>query len=183
VLWQDGHCPVDEEIRFKAPAAILLAHRAADWIEIDFPLGPEAVPVAPPDDLLKGLREKPLAVYKAGKDYLVEYDTEQTLRILDPDLTLLGRLDAEGIIVTARGNEGEFDFISRFFGPAIGIPEDPVTGYAHTVLARYWTDKIGDRPMLAYQASERGGIVRVKRRGDRVLIGGQAVTVMRCEMV
>src|SRR5947207_3308676 len=111
-------------------------------------------------------------------DYLVEVESEEILRNLSPDHTLLRRLPVRGVIVTARSATSEFDFVSRFFAPGSGIDEDPVTGSAHTALGPYWGGILGKTEMTAYQASARGGIVRVKLQGDRVLLGGQAVTVM-----
>jgi predicted PhzF superfamily epimerase YddE/YHI9 len=116
-------------------------------------------------------------------DYLVEVESEAIVRSLKPDLTALGKLDVRGTIVTARSADPGFDFVSRFFAPAVGVSEDPVTGSAHCCLTPYWAEKLGKTEMTAYQASARGGIVRVSLSGERVLLSGQAVTVMRCELV
>lgn len=100
-----------------------------------------------------------------------------------PDCQALAKLPARGVIVTARG-QGEYDFVSRFFAPAVGVPEDPVTGSAHCCLGPYWRDKLGRDAFLACQASPRGGILRVKMAGDgRVLLAGQAVTVIEGELL
>jgi len=113
-------------------------------------------------------------------DYLVELADEATVRALDPDHALPASLPVRGVIVTARADAGaQHDFVSRFFAPASGIAEDPVTGSAHCALAPYWSAKLGRTTLTGYQASPRGGIVQVQLRGDRVLLGGQAVTMMR----
>jgi PhzF family phenazine biosynthesis protein len=117
-------------------------------------------------------------------DALVELESEKVVRDLTPNLALLEKIsDARGVIVTARSASPDFDFVSRFFAPRCGVPEDPVTGSAHCVLGPYWSAKLRQRQMLAYQASSRGGVVRVALEGDRVLLGGQAVTVLRGELI
>jgi predicted PhzF superfamily epimerase YddE/YHI9 len=92
-------------------------------------------------------------------------------------------MDMRGVIVTSRSRSSDYDFISRFFAPAVGVDEDPVTGSAHCCLGPYWGGKLGKKTLRAYQASSRGGILRVGLQGDRILIGGQAVTVLRAELV
>ena len=99
------------------------------------------------------------------------------MRECAPDFAALGRVPVRGVVVTARGSDGEHDFVSRFFAPAAGVDEDPVTGSAHCCLAPYWAGKLGKREMAGYQASRRGGTVRVRVEGDRVVLGGSAVTV------
>jgi PhzF family phenazine biosynthesis protein len=116
-------------------------------------------------------------------DYLVEVDSEETLRGLAPDHTALRKVPVRGVIVTARPSTPEFDFISRFFAPGSGIDEDPVTGSAHSALGPYWGERLGKTECLAYQASARGGVVRVRLAGDRVILAGQAVTVMTGELL
>src|SRR6185503_7840228 len=113
----------------------------------------------------------------------VEVDSEATVRRLHPDFTALGRAEARGVMVTSRASTPGFDFVSRFFAPASGINEDPATGSSHCALAPYWSERLGKTELLAYQASARGGVFRVRVQGDRVIIGGQAVTVVRGELV
>jgi predicted PhzF superfamily epimerase YddE/YHI9 len=117
-------------------------------------------------------------------DYLVEMESEATVRSLHPDVTALGRLPVRGVIVTAASASPEFDFVSRFFAPAVGVNEDPVTGSAHCCLAPFWAGRLGKTEMVAYQASARGGVVRVRLDpgAERVLLGGQAVTVLVGEL-
>src|SRR3981081_2715354 len=115
---------------------------------------------------------------KNAFDYLVEVESESKLRSLSPDHGSLRKLPVRGVIVTARSNRPEFDFVSRFFAPGSGVDEDPVTGSAHTALGPYWATHLSKSEFTAYQASARGGVVRVRLNGDRVILGGQAVTVM-----
>jgi PhzF family phenazine biosynthesis protein len=183
VLWQDGHLQPGQQARFHTRSGLLLADRRGDWIELDFPV--KVVTAAPPPpELLPALGVAQAAfVGKNAFDYLVEVDSEDTLRSLSPDYTTLRKIPVRGVIVTARSSGGEFDFVSRFFAPGSGIDEDPVTGSAHCALAPYWGERLGKTGMLAFQASARGGIVRVRMEGDRVLLGGQAVTVMTAELL
>jgi PhzF family phenazine biosynthesis protein len=110
-------------------------------------------------------------------------ESEETLRNLSPDHSRLRRLPVRGVIATARSASADFDFISRFFAPGSGIDEDPVTGSAHTALGPYWSTKLNKTDFTAYQASPRGGTVRVRLAGDRVILGGQAVTVMTGDLL
>jgi PhzF family phenazine biosynthesis protein len=116
-------------------------------------------------------------------DLLVEVDSEEVLRSLDPDINLLRTIPARGIIVTSRADTDDYDFVSRFFGPAVGVVEDPVTGSAHCCLGPYWSKRLGKTEFLALQASARSGVVRVRTNGNRVALAGQAVTVMRGELL
>jgi PhzF family phenazine biosynthesis protein len=126
--------------------------------------------------------ERARFVGKNAFDYFVEIDSEEAVRALAPDFSALRKFSVRGVIVTARSSSAEFDFVSRFFAPGSGIDEDPVTGSAHTALGPYWGEKLGKNEMTGYQASHRGGVVRVTIAGDRVLLGGQAVTVMTGEL-
>ena len=116
-------------------------------------------------------------------DGLVELEDEQAVRSLRPDFALLARYPVRGVIVTARSDDPDYDFVSRFFAPRAGVPEDPVTGSAHCCLGPYWGERLGKRDLVGYQASARGGVVRVRLAGDRVYLSGQAVTVLRGELV
>ena len=182
VLWQDGHLPPDRQARFHTRSGLLLADRRGEWIELDFPA--KVVAAAPaPAELLPALGvAQAIFVGRNAFDYLVEVDSEETLRALSPDHSTLRKVPVRGVIVTARPARGEFDFVSRFFAPGSGIDEDPVTGSAHCALGPYWGGLLGKSEMTAFQASARGGVVRVKLQGDRVLLGGQAVTVMTGEL-
>jgi predicted PhzF superfamily epimerase YddE/YHI9 len=160
---------------------VLTAAQRDEWIELDFPaLGGSEEP-APPW-LESALGARPVRLLRGPFDYLVELESEETVRSLQPDIRRLGGEPVRGFIVTAAGS-GRFDFVSRYFCPAVGIPEDPVTGSAHCALAPFWAPRTGKAEMLAYQASRRGGVVRVTLAENRVRLGGQAVTTLRGELV
>jgi PhzF family phenazine biosynthesis protein len=183
VLWEDGHLPPGQQARFHTRSGLLLADRRGDWIELDFPAKPIA-PAEAPAELLPALGLVRAAfVGKNAFDYLVEVDSEATLRALAPNHSTLRKVPVRGVIVTAPPATPEFDFVSRFFAPASGIDEDPVTGSAHCALAPYWGQRLGKTSMIAFQASARGGVVRTRLEGDRVILGGQAVTVMTAELL
>ncbi len=181
VLWEDGHLPAGIQARFYTRSGVLLADRSGDWIELDFPSTPPR-PAEPPQGMLEALGVSARAVMLTRFDYLVEVDSEAIVRLMTPDFSALKKMEARGIIVTARADSGHFDFVSRFFAPAVGVDEDPVTGSAHAALTPYWAEALHKLEMTAYQASARGGVVRVRLAGDRVKIGGQAVTVMTGEL-
>ncbi len=183
VLWEDGHLATGKQARFMTRSGLLTADPAADtdgWIELDFP-AKQSEPAEPPPPLLAALG--PDAVYGGRNqfDYLVEVQSEEQLRAISPDHTQLRKLPVRGVIVTSRSDE--YDFVSRFFAPGSGIDEDPVTGSAHTALTPYWAAKLDRAEMRAFQASKRGGHLRVRLVGDRVKIAGQAITVIRGELL
>jgi PhzF family phenazine biosynthesis protein len=183
VLWQDGHIPEGRQARFHTRSGLLTADRRGDWIELNFP-AKIAKEVPAPSGLLRALGvEQARFVGLNAFDYLVEIDSEEAVRVLAPDHSALRKFEVRGAIVTARASSSEFDFVSRFFAPGAGVDEDPVTGSAHTALGPYWAERLGKQTMTAYQASARGGVVRVQMAGDRVLLGGQAVTVMTAELL
>ena len=182
-LWREARVAPGTAIRFHTRSGVLGAVERDGWIELDFPSTPPE-PSTPPAGLAEALGAE---IAWAGRtpmgDWLVELADEAAVRGLAPDFAHLTGLPARGVIATARGSEGsERDFVSRFFAPAVGIDEDPVTGSAHCALAPYWAERLGKLEMVGYQASARGGIVRVRVEGDRVRLGGRAVTVMRGEL-
>jgi len=181
ILWETGTLKSGQQARFYTLSGLLTADRKGEWIELDFPAKPEESAL-PPEELVKALGITPRYVGKSQFDYLVDVDSEQTLRGITPDFNLLKKAGARGVIVTARSEAGEFDFVSRFFAPGSGIDEDPVTGSSHCVLGPYWAKHLGKTEFLAYQASARGGVVKVDLVGDRVKLGGQAVTIVRGEL-
>lgn len=181
VLWEDGHLPLDQTARFHTRSGVLTAERDGEWIVMDFPAKP-AREVPAPGPLARAIGVTPCVVAKSEFDLLVEVEDEAMVRELTPDLELLRSIDARGVIVTARGS-GAFDFVSRFFGPRVGVDEDPVTGSAHAVLGPWWAERLGRTTLVGYQASARGGVVRVETRGERVRLAGQAVTTMRGELM
>jgi len=182
VLWEEGHLPAGRQARFLTQRRLLTADHAGDWIELDFPSTPPA-PAPAPSGLAAALGAATRWVGRSTFDYFVELDSEAAVRGLKPDLAALERLDARGVIVTSRATTPGFDFVSRFFAPQSGVPEDPVTGSAHCALAPFWSERLRRAELTGYQASARGGVVRVRLAGDRVMLGGQAVTVLRGELV
>lgn len=183
VLWSEGHLDPDTLAQFHTQSGLLTATRQGDWIELNFPAA-VSTPVDTPPELVKALGCTPIAVYQNSLGYLVEVGDAASVRQLQPDFGLMATLPIANAIVTSRAEAGsEFDFISRFFAPGLGINEDPVTGAAHCCLAPYWRDRLHKDQFLAYQASSRGGIVKVQYDGgDRVYLSGQAVTVMRADL-
>ncbi len=182
VLWETGHLLSEHAARFHTRSGLLTAERKGDWIEMDFPAELEK-PVPAPPELAGALGVTPQYVGMNRFDYLVELDSEEALRSLKPDFTRLGRIPARGVIVTSRSESPEYDFVSRFFAPQSGVNEDPVTGSAHCCLGPFWSTRLGKNELVAYQASPRGGMVRVRLAGSRVKLGGQAVTVLRAELL
>ncbi len=182
VLWETGHLSPDEQARFHTRSGLLLAERKGEWIEMDFPATP-AHAASAPDGLLEALGVSAVYVGKNRFDYLVEVESEETVRGIRPNFSQLLEVEARGIIVTSRANTRDYDFVSRFFAPRVGVNEDPVTGSAHCCLTPYWCSKFGKNELVGYQASPRGGVVRVRLGGDRVYLSGQAVTVLRAELV
>jgi PhzF family phenazine biosynthesis protein len=182
VLWEEGHLPAGRQARFHTRSGLLLADRDGEWIQLDFPAKKEQ-PAAAPAGLAAALGAEPVYVGRNQFDYLVQLAGETVVRGLKPDFTALRRLPVRGIIVTSRADSPRYDFVSRFFAPGSGIDEDPVTGSAHCCLGPFWSARVGKTQFLAHQASARGGDVRVRVAGDRVYLGGQAVTVLRGSLV
>lgn len=182
VLWESGRLAHGQPARFHTKSGLLTAVRKGDWIELDFPSTPEEAVEAPPG-LVEALGASPRYVGKSRFDYLVEFDSEESVARLRPDFRALGAISARGLIATARSAHPGFDFVSRFFAPASGIDEDPVTGSSHCCLAPFWSRRLGRDNFLARQISARGGVLRVRLDGDRVRLGGQAVTVLRGELL
>jgi PhzF family phenazine biosynthesis protein len=182
VLWEQGMAKPLEEIRFSTKSGILKAKRNGQDIELDFPLKQEEPAKAPPG-LADALGVQPLYVGKNQFDYLVEVESEAVLRGMAPDFKRLATIPVRGTIVTCKSASPKFDFMSRFFAPASGVDEDPVTGSAHCCLAAYWQKRLGKSEFVAFQASKRGGVVKVRVDKGRALLGGKAVIVARGELV
>jgi PhzF family phenazine biosynthesis protein len=190
VLWEEGRVARKEKLRFHTRSGLLKAERRVEggqvWIELDFPALLERPFEGSTGLVSKALATKPRYVGAFGSDYLVEVESESVLKRLSPDFALMKTLPVRGIAATclpsastkARG----YDFVSRFFAPSVGINDDPVTGSAHCFLGPFWGRRLGKKEVLGYQASARGGSVRVRMQGDRVVLGGRAVTVMRGEL-
>ncbi len=178
VLWEEGQLDPGATARFHTRSGPLTAWRAGSWIEMDFPADPPAAAEAPAG-LEEALGARPVGVARGRFDLLVEIGSEGELRRLSPDFRRLVQVEARGVIVTAPSATREADFVSRFFAPRAGVDEDPVTGSAHCCLAPFWGARLKKTELVGYQASARGGVVRVRLAGDRVILGGRAVTVMR----
>ncbi len=181
ILWETGAVDAGNRIEFDTRSGVLTAARNGDWIELDFPATPEEE-ASCNIDLERALGETPTYVGKSAFDFLVELASEQLVHDVNPDFNLIERASARGIIVTAKSSADEYDFVSRFFAPQSGVPEDPVTGSSHCCLAPYWSRRLGRDELVGYQASRRGGTVRVKLQDTRVILGGQAVTVFDAEL-
>lgn len=166
------------EIKFLSKSGELSVTKRNDLINLNFP-SRKPSPVATPEILVQGLGQKPLATYKA-RDYLALFKTEKEIASLRPDFRLLSKLDCLGIIVTAPGLKA--DFVSRFFAPAAGIDEDPVTGSSHSTLIPFWAERLRKKELHTFQLSQRKGELFCRFLGDRVEISGKAVIYMRGEI-
>lgn len=162
----------ESEVRFQTRSGELIVRRDGDRLTMDFPARPPAECKDVHPDLIMALGGNPEEVL-ASQDYLVVYGTEEEVRALKPEMDLLAQVDRFAVIVTAPGKQ--VDFVSRFFAPSKGVPEDPVTGRAHTTLIPYWSKRLGKKELHAFQVSPRGGELWCVDRGDRVSISGHAV--------
>lgn len=182
VLWQEGYLAGEQAARFYTKSGLLTATQQDGWITLNFPAQPLTSVTASPE-LSKSLRGMQVKAVSYGgmaeSNYLVELPSEDYVRSLQPDFSMMKLLPAQGVIVTALADEADVDFVSRYFAPAVGIDEDPVTGSAHCSLAPYWQQKLNKSHFLAKQVSVRGGMLKVHVQGDRILISGQAVTVFK----
>jgi PhzF family phenazine biosynthesis protein len=182
VLWETGILRREEQARFHTRSGLLTAVCKGREMELNFPAKNEE-PAEAPGGLLEALKVKAMYIGKSKFDYLVQVEAEETVRGLKPDFAILKNIPVRGVIVTSRAVSPGYDFISRFFAPAAGVNEDPVTGSAHCTLGPFWGRRLGKKEFLAYQASERGGTLRVRLAGDRVHLGGNATTIFRGEMI
>lgn len=181
-LWSERIVVENESIRFQTKSGELNCARDRSIIQLDFPATP-AVEGKPPDGLLDALGVQPAFVGHSKFDQVIHVESEQVIRDLKPDFARLHEISTRAIIVTSASDNPQFDFVSRCFAPRVGIDEDPVTGSAHCCLGPYWSKRLGKTELTAFQASPRGGTVRVWVNGERVVLGGHAVTVMRGELV
>ena len=169
--------PHANSVAFDTRSGRLDVTRGDDGLTMDFPALAAHVVDAPPADLSRGLGAEPVAVL-ADMDYLALFETEAQIRAIEPNLAALARLDERrGVIATAPGESA--DFVSRFFSPRLGVPEDPVTGSAHCMLAPFWAERLGRTTLRAHQVSARGGVVRCTVAGDRVRLAGRAVQYLQ----
>jgi len=176
ILWETGVLAVDSEVAFFTKSGRLSARKDGEYIILNFPKE-EDEQVNISEGLEKSLKAPILYAGRNRMDYIVEVKDEDIIKTLKPDFEIIKRLNTRGVIVTCRSANPEYDFVSRFFAPGAGIPEDPVTGSAHCCLGPYWKKRLGKDKLTAYQASKRGGVLKVTINGDRVYIGGKAVTV------
>lgn len=182
VLWETGRLAAEAPARFATASGTLTAERQDGWIVLDLPAEPAVAATAPPG-LLESLGVGARWVGRNRLDYVVEVDDETAVTALAPDLRALTAVDTRGVIVTARASTPGVDFVSRFFAPRVGIPEDAVTGSAHCCLAPFWAARLGRTTLTARQLSARTGVLRTALAGDRVRLGGRAVTVLRGELL
>lgn len=181
-LWMTGIAKDNEPLRFQTRGGLLTCTRNGHWIELDFPATPANEP-APIEPLASALGVSLVLAGRSKYYQLAVVESADAVRKVTPDFRKLAELPAKGAIVTARSDDARFDFVSRFFAPALGVNEDPVCGSAHCCLAPYWAGQLGKTELMAYQASARGGVLRLRLAGDRVMLGGQAVTVWRGELL
>jgi PhzF family phenazine biosynthesis protein len=181
VLWEAGYLARGETARFHTRSGLLTSDRKGTWIELNFPSKPEE-PAEAPENLVEALGVQTEYVGKNNFDYIIEVASEEIVRGARPDFVLLEKVAIRGVIITSRATSKEYDFVSRFFAPRVGVNEDPVTGSAHCCLGPFWQKRLHKDEFVAYQASERGGIVKVRVHGDRIFLMGQAVTVLSGEL-
>ncbi len=173
VLWTTGRVPTRRPIRFHTRSGVLACSTAEGQIEMDFPAEPPSIADVP--GLSEALGVEPSWVGRNRMDVLAVLNSAAAVRNLKPDFGRLAAIEARGVIVTARSDVPEADFVSRFFAPQSGVPEDPVTGSAHCCLGPYWQDVLGKNELVGHQVSTRGGVVQVRCVGERCILGGSAV--------
>jgi PhzF family phenazine biosynthesis protein len=186
ILWEEGHLPEGEPARFETRSGLLTAQRGPDGIELDFPAEPVHEQVSESGQLDELQIALGVSIKFAGRnrfDLLVELENEEIVRTLRPDIRRLSQFPVRGVIVTGRSTSPEYHFVSRFFAPQVGVDEDPVCGSAHCCLGPYWAEKLDRVALVAHQVSCRGGVVKIRLAGPRVVLIGQAVTVLRGELV
>jgi PhzF family phenazine biosynthesis protein len=187
-LWETGKLDAGEIARFYTLSGWLTAKRVGEAIEMDFPaIFSEPADLPQPLANALGLDPQDVSCHRArdkqNGNILLELKEEESVKELKPNFEFLRRQFDSGVIVTARGTSSTYDFVSRYFAGCAGIDEDPVTGSAHCMLGPYWSARLGRTEMRAYQASARGGEVDVRVRGDRVGLGGRAVTVLQGSLI
>jgi PhzF family phenazine biosynthesis protein len=175
-LWSEGCLPRTEPARFHTRSGVLLAKSVGEAVEVDFP-AVAMTACAPPEGLIDALGIQPLSVFRAGPDYVVEALDAEAVREAQPDLAALAMIDTRGVAITAQGT-GACDVVSRFFAPAVGIPEDPVTGSVHCALGPFWARRLRRPTLRCHQWSRRSGILYVTPQQERVLLRGSAITVL-----
>lgn len=181
-LWSSELVPQGKPLRFHTRSGVLTCTQDGDFIDLDFPATP-ATSVEIPPTLSEALGAQPAYLGKSRFDYLAVFDSAEAVRSLIPDFRKLEQIPVRGVIVTAPADDDRFDFVSRFFAPTVGVDEDPVCGSAHCCLTPYWAERLKKTDLMAHQVSTRGGVLRLRLNDDRVILGGQAVTVWRGELL
>ncbi len=182
ILWQTGMLRPTQTAVFHTKSGQLTAKRDGDWIEMNFPATPPETAELP-QGLQAALGVDPIYTGRFGDKYLVVIEGENKVRLMQPDFAAMRKIDARAVCVTSRAETKAIDFVSRYFVPWISIDEDPVTGSAHCCLTPYWAEQLGKENLTAYQASARGGLLQVQPIGNRVLIRGQATTILSGELL
>jgi predicted PhzF superfamily epimerase YddE/YHI9 len=182
VLWETGALDPSSPARFHTRSGLLTASKAGDWIELDFPSTPAAA-ADPPPGLLEAMGVAARFVGRSPFDYLIEVADEATVKAAAPDFTKLKKISTRGVMITARSTDAKYDFVSRFFAPGAGIDEDPATGSAHCCLAPFWHARLGQTSFVARQLSRRGATIKVSVAGDRIMLAGKGLTMMRGELL
>jgi PhzF family phenazine biosynthesis protein len=181
ILWEIGLLESGESARFYTRSGLLVAEQRGDLVELNFPSLIEE-PATAPVELVSALSVIPRYVGRFGTRYLIEVDTEEAVHKLNPDFYSLKKLPERGVVVTSTSFSSKYDFVSRYFAPWVGIDEDPVTGSVHCCLGPFWGNRLGKQELIAYQASERGGVIYIRLENERVRFGGHAVTVLSGEL-
>jgi len=180
ILFERSYLRREEQARFHTKSGLLTATSKESWIELDFPKQP-VTPSPPPSGLIESLGVRPKFVGKNALYYIVEVDSEEIVRSLKPNFGQLASVPVNGVAVTSKATTPDFDFVSRFFAPAFGINEDPVTGSSHCGLGPFWEERLHKSELTAYQASARGGVIYVRVASNRVFLGGRAITILQGE--
>ena len=178
VLAELRKLPDRSRVTFSTRSGALPVERDGSLFQMSFPALPD-VPCQAPPGLLEAFSEKALYIGQSKFDFLIEFESEKAIRSVAPDFNVLANVKCRGVVVTARSDHRKFDFVSRFFAPAVGLDEDPVTGSAHCILGPYWGSRLDKSKMVGFQASSRGGVVHVELRGERVILGGGGVVFAR----
>ncbi len=181
VLWESGRESPNSRIRFSTKSGWLSAERKQAIIELDFPAA-GYIPGDLSEEIIATIGFVPDNVYFSGEKWLLEYSDENEIIKIKPDFVRLKQFPGRGLIVTSRSEKPGIDFVSRYFAPWVGVDEDPVTGSAHCILGPYWGERLRKSFLTGQQLSTRGGIVTVRLSGERVYIGGKAITVLKGEL-
>ena len=183
ILWTEGFWDKDKPIIFNTQSGKLIVNLINNLLEMNFPSLECSEVSELPNSLIEALGGiKPIFLGKSAENYLIEVATEEEVRGIQIDISKILECKMQGVIVTAKST-GKYDFVSRFFAPEVGVPEDPVTGSAHCVLAPFWSDRLGGTKFTAYQCSERGGDLNLELFEDRVLLRGNAVTIFKGKLL